>query len=148
MATTASGAGYSESASNTYDSSTTAWTGWIAFAGIMMIVGGVLAIIQGTVAIANANWAVWANVDALATNVKNWGWVHLILGIVVVLAGLGVFTGNILARTVGVLLAGLSLIVNFMFLPAYPLWGLTIIVLDTLVIWALIVHGGEVRDLA
>jgi hypothetical protein len=150
MATTSPGASVTDSAAGTYETSTvtTGWTGWVAFAGIIMIVGGVLAIIQGTVAISNANWAVWANVDALATSVKNWGWVHLIVGIVAVLAGLLVFTGNVLARAIGVLIASVSLIANFLFLPAYPVWALTIIVLDVLVIWALIVHGGEMRDIA
>jgi hypothetical protein len=71
--------------------------------------------------------------------------VHLIAGIVLVLAGLGVFTGNVLARAVGVVVAALSAILAFLGLPLYPIWSLIVITLDVLVIWALIAHGGEVR---
>ena len=61
------------------------------------------------------------------------------------LAGFGVLSGNIVARTIGVIVAGISLIVNFFFIPVYPVWALTVMVIDLLVIWALTAHGGEVR---
>jgi hypothetical protein len=72
-----------------------------------------------------------------------WGWIHLIAVIVVFLAGLAVFKGSVWARTVGVIVAMLSAIVNFAFLPYYPVWSIIIITVDVLVIWALIVHGRE-----
>jgi hypothetical protein len=75
-----------------------------------------------------------------------WGWVHVVIGALVVIAGLGVFTGNAVARTAGVILALASMAVNFMWIPAYPLWALTIIAIDVLVVWALIVHGGEMAN--
>ena len=62
------------------------------------------------------------------------------------LSGIGVFSGNILARTVGVIVASLSLIANFFFIPVYPLWALTVITIDVLVIWALTAHGKEMRE--
>ena len=74
------------------------------------------------------------------------GWVHLIVGLVMLLAGIGVFSGNFLARTVGVIVAALSLIANFFFIPAYPLWALIVITIDVLVIWALTAHGKEMRQ--
>ena len=74
------------------------------------------------------------------------GWIHLIGGIIVFLAGLGLFTGNILARIVAVVVAGMSLIANFLFIPAYPLWALTVITLDVLVIFAILAHGREMAD--
>jgi hypothetical protein len=77
--------------------------------------------------------------------VSGWGWLHLIVGLVVVACGFGVFTGNVLARTVGVILAGLSMVANFFFIPVYPLWAIIIITIDALVIWALTAHGREVR---
>ena len=55
-------------------------------------------------------------------------------------------TGSILARTIGVIVAGLSLLANFLLIPVYPFWALTIIVVDALVIWALTAHGAELRD--
>ncbi|MET1019216.1 MAG: hypothetical protein ABWX62_04455 [Microterricola sp.] len=74
------------------------------------------------------------------------GWIHLIIGAALVLSGIGVFSGNILARTVGVIAAAVSLIANFGFIPAYPIWSLVVITIDVLVIWALTAHGKEMRE--
>ncbi len=123
----------------------TGWVGWIAFAGVMMIIGGVLNAIYGLVAIFNGTWVAWSNTTHVYWSVSTWGWVQLAVGAVVILAGLGVFTGNIVARTVGVVIAGLSMVANFFFVPIYPFWALTVIVVDALVIWALTAHGREVR---
>jgi hypothetical protein len=122
------------------------WAGWIGFAGVMMIIGGMLNALYGLIAVINDEWVVWGNRASVYLDISQWGWVHLIMGLVVVLCGIGVFSGNVLARTVGVLVAALSLVANFFFLPAYPLWAMTVIVIDALVIWALIVHGHEMRD--
>ena len=127
-------------------STPTGWTGWIGFAGVMMIIGGMLNALYGLIAVINDEWVVWGNRTAVYLDISQWGWVHMIMGIVVLLCGIGLFSGNILARTIGVVLAALSLIANFFFLPAYPLWAMTVIVIDALVIWALIVHGHELRD--
>jgi hypothetical protein len=127
-------------------SAPTGWTGWIGFAGVMMIIGGMLNALYGFIAVINDEWVVWGNRTAVYLDITQWGWVHMIMGLVVLLCGIGLFSGNILARTVGVIVASLSLIANFFFLPAYPLWAMTIIVIDALVIWALIVHGHELRD--
>jgi hypothetical protein len=126
----------------------TGWTGWIAFAGVMMIIGGSLNALYGVVALVNDDWVGWnpATSTAVLVDVTGWGWIHLIAGLVVLIAGFGVFTGNVLARIVGVIVAGVSLIVNFFFIPVYPLWALTIIVIDALVIWALTAHGREMKE--
>ena len=124
----------------------TGWTGWITFAGVIMIIGGSLNLFYGIVAAVNDEWVVWTNQGDLYLDISQWGWVHIILGAVVLLSGIGVFSGNILARTVGVIVASVSLVANFFFLPAYPLWAITVIVLDVLVIWALTAHGSEMRE--
>jgi hypothetical protein len=124
----------------------TGWTGWIAFAGVMMIIGGCLNLFYGIVAAVNDEWVVWTNRAAVYLDVSEWGWVHIVLGTIVLLAGIGVFSGNILARIVGVVVAALSLLANFLFIPAYPLWALTVITIDVLVIWALTAHGREMRQ--
>lgn len=74
-----------------------------------------------------------------------WGWIHLLMGVVVVLAGIGLFSGNVAARTLAVILAVISAIANFMWLPYYPVWSVTIIAIDVAIIWALTAHG---RDIA
>ena len=124
----------------------TGWTGWISFAGVIMIIAGSLNLFYGIIAAVNDEWVVWTNRGNVYLDVSQWAWVHIILGAVVLLAGIGVFSGNILARTVGVIVASLSLIANFFFIPVYPIWAILVIVLDVLVIWALTAHGGEMRE--
>ena len=128
-----------------YDSGRTGWTGWIAFAGVMMIIAGSLNALYGLVAVVNDEWVVWTNRASLYLDISQWGWVHLVIGLVVLLSGIGVFSGNVLARTVGVIAVTISLIANFFFIPAYPLWAIAVVVIDVLVIWALTAHGSEMR---
>ena len=71
------------------------------------------------------------------------GWIHLVLGIVVALAGVGLLAGRAWARGVGITLAVLSAIANFLFIPHHPVWALLVIALDVVVIWALATHGRE-----
>lgn len=129
----------------TYDDQRTGWVGWIYFAGVMMVIGGALNAFYGLVAVLNDDWVVWQNRSAVFLDLTGWGWVHLILGFVVFLCGFGVMTGNLFARTIGVIIASISLIVNFFALPVYPLWSIVIITIDALVIWALTAHGRELR---
>jgi hypothetical protein len=124
----------------------TGWTGWILFAGVMMIIGGSLNLLYGIVAAVNDEWVVFTNRADVYLDVSQWGWVHIIVGSIVLLAGIGLFSGNILARIVAVIVAGVSLLVNFFFIPVYPFWALTVITIDALVIWALTAHGGEMRE--
>jgi len=125
----------------------TGWTGWVVFASFMMILLGSFQAIEGLVAIFDDGFyhvtegGLVVNVDYTA-----WGWTHLILGALLVLSGAGVLTGNVIARTVGVILAGLSAILNLLFIEAYPIWSVLIITIDVLVIYALTVHGRELRD--
>jgi hypothetical protein len=124
----------------------TGWTGWIAFAGIMMVISGALNALYGLIALLNDDWVVWTNRGSLYLDISNWGWIHLGIGIIVLISGIGVFSGNILARTVGVIAATISLIANFFFIPAYPIWAVTVVVINGLVIWALTAHGAEMRE--
>jgi hypothetical protein len=128
-----------------YDSGRTGWTGWIAFAGVMMVIAGSLNALYGLVAVVNDEWVVWTNRSSLYLDISQWGWVHLVIGLVVLFSGIGVFSGNVLARTVGVIAVTISLIANFFFIPAYPLWAIAVVVIDVLVIWALTAHGSEMR---
>ncbi len=136
---------YDDAASAT-GAQTTGWVGWGVFAATMMIIGGSLNAFYGLIAAVNDDWTVWTNRGSVYLDLSQWGWVHMVVGGLVVIAGLGVLTGNILARTVGVLIAGISMLTNFFFMPAYPLWAITVIVIDALVIWALTAHGRELRE--
>jgi hypothetical protein len=123
----------------------TGWVGWIFFASVLMMLAGIMNAVQGLIAIVNDEWVVWGNRGDLYIDLTAWGWVHLIVGTVVFLAGIGLLSGNVLARTVAVLLAGVAILVNFLFIPAYPVWALTIIAINVFVIYALTAHGGELR---
>ena len=127
-------------------STSTGWTGWITFAAIMMIIAGSLNALYGLIAVINDEWVVWTNRASLYLDISQWGWVHLIVGLVVLFSGIGLFSGHFLARTVGVIAVAISLMSNFFFLPAYPLWAIVVITIDVLVIWALTAHGSEMRD--
>jgi hypothetical protein len=123
----------------------TGWVGWIFFAGFMMIVVGALNLIYGLVALFNDDWVVWGNRGAVLLDITAWGWVHALLGAVVVLAGIGVLLGNLAARTVAVIVVGISLVANFAAIPVYPAWSIVAIAIELLVLWALIVHGRELK---
>jgi len=124
----------------------TGWVGWIAFAGTIMIIAGTLNLFYGLIAAINDEWVVFGNRADLYLDLTAWGWLHMALGAVVLLSGIFVFTGNILARTVGVIVASVSIVANFLWMPAYPIWALIVITLDVLVIWALTLHGREMKS--
>jgi hypothetical protein len=125
-----------------------AWAaGWISFAGFMMIMLGSFHAIAGLVGIINDTFYVPTQKYILQFDRTTWGWIHLLVGIIVVLAGFGVFTGALWARIVGVILAVVSAIAAFAWLPYYPIWGIAIIVVAIAVIWALTMHGREVERL-
>jgi len=75
-----------------------------------------------------------------------WGWIHLIVGLIVLFAGFSLLSGAVWARTVGVIMATVSAIANFAWIPHYPFWALTIIAIDVFVIWALTVHGRDIAE--
>ena len=118
--------------------------GWITFAGVLMIVAGSFQIIAGLAALINPDS--FTAVDSIfEQSAESWGWWHLLVGAVVVLAGFGVFTGNVLARIVGVIGATVSAIAAFVWLPIYPVWGILVIAADIAVIWALTAHGRDIQ---
>jgi hypothetical protein len=123
-----------------------AWTGWVIFAGIMLIMVGTFQIIEALTALfRHSYYAVNNNQLLVRVNYTGWGWIHLVLGALLVCAGFGLFAGQMWARVVGVLLAGLSAVANLVFIAANPFWSLTVIFLDILVIYAISVHGREMR---
>jgi hypothetical protein len=124
----------------------TGWTGWITFAAVMMILAGSLNLLYGIIAAVNDEWVVFTNRANVYLDISEWGWVHIIAGSIVLRSGIGLFSGNILARTLAVIVAGINLLVNFFFIPVYPLWAITVIVIDLLVIWAVTAHGREMRE--
>jgi hypothetical protein len=129
-----------------YDGDVTGWTGWVVFGGVMLIVMGGLQITQGLVALfKDGFYAVDPDGLVVEVDYNTWGWIHLAIGLVGVLVGIGLLAGNLAARMAGVVIAVLSALVNMVFISAYPVWSMIVIALDVIVIFAIIVHGREVK---
>ncbi|OLT05156.1 hypothetical protein BJF90_19635 [Pseudonocardia sp. CNS-004] len=111
--------------------------GFAVFAGSLMIVIGIFHAIAGLVALFRNEIYVVGSEYMFSVDVTTWGWIHLLAGILVLAAGCGVLAGQLWARIVGITLAVLSMIANFLFVPYYPVWALLIIAFDVVVIWAL-----------
>lgn len=125
----------------------TGWTGWIAFGAVMMVMLGSFHAIAGFVGIFQESYFLVGSSDLVVeVDYTTWGWVHLIAGIVIIAAGAMLITGATWARVVTVAVAFLSALLNLAFLAAYPIWSTIMITVDILVIWAVIVHGSEVRE--
>jgi hypothetical protein len=124
-----------------------AWAGWVVFGGVMMILLGLFQIVQGIVALLDDEYFLVTQ-NGLVVNVDYtvWGWTHLVLGIIAGLTGVGLLAGNTLARVVGVVIASVSALVNLVFIPAYPIWSIIVITLDVMVIFAIVVHGRELKS--
>ncbi|WP_246271386.1 DUF7144 family membrane protein [Amycolatopsis acididurans] len=124
----------------------TGWTGWIAFGGIMLVLLGLFHAVEGLVAVFDKSYYLVAP-SGLVVNVSYaaWGWLHFGLGVLAVLTGIGMLTGNRVAQAAGVVIAALSAIVHLAFIAAYPAWSLIIIVVDVIVIYAIMVHGREMK---
>ncbi len=120
--------------------------GGTVFGATMMIILGIFQGIEGIAAIVRDRFFVVTPNYLYEVNTPTWGWIHLCLGIVAVVTGLAVFTGNRWARYVGIGLAALSAIANFFWLPYYPLWGLVLIAMAIWVIWSLASTSLHERD--
>lgn len=121
----------------------TGWAGWAIFAGFMMIMIGMFHAIAGLAGIIEDTFYAVSPNYVFEFDATTWGWIHLVAGILVFLAGFGVLSGAVWARTVGVLLALVSAVANFAFLPYSPFLSIVIIVIDVFVIYALTAHGRE-----
>ncbi|AZS70547.1 hypothetical protein DDE74_05955 [Streptomyces lydicus] len=112
--------------------------GWTAFAAVLMIFGGAMAFLEGISAIAKDNVFVTTQNYVFSFNLTGWGWIHLILGIIILLAGVALLaTGAMWARIIGVILAGLGALANFLWIPHYPFWAIVLVAIDIFIIWAL-----------
>ncbi|MGW2965046.1 DUF7144 family membrane protein [Streptomyces sp. NPDC001220] len=111
-------------------------TGASSFAGILMMLSGPLSILMGAAGIAEDTLFA-ASRYAYRFDLTAWGWIHLVIGVVLVVAGLGVLTDQSWGRGAGVAVAVISLITQFMFVPYYPLWSIPVMTLDLLILFAL-----------
>jgi hypothetical protein len=117
-------------------------SGWITFAGVMVVLVAILNIIDGIAAISKSSFFI-ANAKFVVSDLKTWGWIVLAIGVLQMLVGFGIWAGNQLARWTGIFVVGLNAIAQLLFIPAYPFWSLAIFTIDILVLYALAAHGRQ-----
>lgn len=122
----------------------TAWVGWIVFAALMMMTSGFFNAVAGLAAVIGDDDAYLdTRVGLLVFDVEAWGWVHLLLGVALIVVGACLAAGQAWARLVAVVLVSVNLVTQFVLLPAQPWWSVVVIAVDVFVLWALVVHGDE-----
>ncbi|MFF8396934.1 hypothetical protein [Streptomyces sp. NPDC016172] len=114
-------------------------TGVTVFAAIMLMIGGILDIMRGIAEIADDDIFVSTRNYVFAFDLTAWGWIHLVLGVLAFVVSFGLFMASTWARVVGVGIAGLVIIANFLSLPYYPVWSIVMITISGFIIWALCV---------
>ena len=125
----------------------TGWTGWVVFAGVILMVAGIFSVVQALVALIGPDaYYVLAGGSLFLLDVAGWGWWNLIIGALLIVVALALFAGQTWARVVAIVLAVLSAVGQLLLIAAQPWWSLVMIAMDVLIIYALIVHGGELRD--
>ena len=119
-------------------------SGWLLFATTMFVIVGAMNIIFGLTMIINNEWIVFGAKEVWYLDISAWGWITLIVGALALVVAWGVYAGQTWARVVGIIVAVLAVIDAFLIMPYYTVWGITILALSVLVIWALASHGDEV----
>jgi len=114
-------------------------------AAVILILAGVLHAMQGVVGLANNEFYVTTQNWIFKFDATTWGWVHILVGLIAIGTGIGLFYGAVWARTLGVIVAAVSVFANFVWLPYYPVWAILIIAFDFFVIWALTGHGRDIN---
>jgi hypothetical protein len=120
-------------------------TGWVQFAGVLLLLLGTLNVIDGIAAIGQAHFYV-GNAHYIFGDLKTWGWVALCIGVLELLVGVGVFAKNQLARWSGVAVLSLNAIGQLLMMPAYPFWSLIIFAVDIVAIYGLVAYGHRIGD--
>jgi hypothetical protein len=117
-------------------------SGWAAFAGVIMFIVGSLDALWGLGGILNSDIVVVGGHGAIVADITTWGWIHLILGSLVALTGIGLLMGNTAARWFGVILVSINAILQIVWFPAAPLWAFMMILLDVTIIYQLTARWG------
>lgn len=114
-------------------------------ASVLMVLGGVLGITQGIAAISKDEVYAVVGRYTYRFSLESWGWIHLVVGVLLLVTGLAVFTGAVVARVIGVVLAMLLVVANFLYLPYQPAWSIVMIGIGLFVVWALLHDAGPAR---
>ena len=124
----------------------TGWVGWVYFAGLLLLFAGIFQLVNGFTALLNDTFFLVREENLVVFDFTTWGWVHLLLGLFLVCTGVALFSGNGWARVVAIVLVSLNFVAQFVFLSAYPIWSVIVMIIDLLILYALTVHGDEAKD--
>lgn len=116
--------------------------GWLVFAASMLGLAGILSVIDGIMALSKSKFFV-ADATYVFSDLRTWGWITLVIGVLAIMAAMGVLSGSQFARWFGIIGASLVAIDQFMFAQAYPFWSLLVFGCSVLVIYALAAYGGR-----
>ena len=129
-----------------HPAASTGWTGWVRFAGVILIINGVFSGLLGLTALTGPDTYYLETPGALFLfDAKGWGWWNVALGVLLILTAVALFAGATWARVVGVVVAGFSAVVQLMLIPQQPWWSVIVIAMDVLIIYAIIAHGEELK---
>jgi hypothetical protein len=116
--------------------------GWITFAGVMIVMSAILNIIDGIAAISKSSFFI-GDAKYILSDLKTWGWIVLLIGVVELFVAFGIWAGSNAARWAGIVIVSINAIAQLLFIPAYPFWSLAIFTLDVLVLYGLAAYGGR-----
>jgi uncharacterized membrane protein HdeD (DUF308 family) len=119
-----------------------AGAGWVMFAGIMLLIAGVLNVIYGIAAVDDSKFFVHET-QYILSGLNTWGWVTIVLGALQILAAFSIWSGGGFGRWFGIFAASLSAIAALMYMPAYPFWSLAVFAIDILIVYGLAAYGGR-----
>lgn len=125
----------------------TAWVGWIFFAASLLVLIGAMQLVQGLGAILNPDYFVATKNNIFVFDLTTWGWIHALIGVVALAAGIGTMAGAGWARIVAIVVTALAMLGSIAYLTVFPLWATFVLVVGGFIIYALTVHGAETNDL-
>ena len=129
----------------TNNSEITGWVGWLGFASFMLLFAGFFNIIEGVADRARQAVFIHSSGDVWVLNYNKWGWINIVVGVLLVIAALSLLKGGVFGRVFGSLVVVVSMLAAATSIPVYPIWSVLILVVDALILYSIVVHGHEVR---
>ncbi len=121
------------------------WVGWVAFASVMLYLVGFFHLIAGFVALFTDTVYLIGENNLWALDYTQWGWIHILAGVLAILAAGSLMSGKVYGRTVAVLVAFVSAVANMLFIPIYPIWSIIMVTICVLVIFGVVTHGKDLK---
>lgn len=128
------------------NSEVSGWVGWIGFASAMLYLVGFFHLVAGLAALVNDRVYVLTDKALWVFDITQWGWIHIIGGVIALIAATSLLKGHAFGRTIAVIVALASAVANMAFIPMYPVWSILMIVVAVMVIFSVVKHGAELKE--